>query len=131
MSIQPTLNATIYSTLGGTITNAGTAVYFLQAPDNAVLPYIVWDYVNEGEENTNPHRGKDCVLFIRAYASTPSAAGVIDGQIDTALHEKTLTITGWTNIQTRRENGMSMVETDSAGRKTYMCGADYRIRSAK
>jgi hypothetical protein len=131
MSIQPALNTAIYTAIGGTITSAGSRVYFLNAPDNPTLPYVIWDYVNEGDRNDTSHRLKNCVLFIRAYATTPAAAGTIDGQIDTALHEKTLSVSGWTNIQTRRENGMSLAETDAAGKKTYMCGADYRILNCK
>jgi len=131
MSIKPVLNTTLYNALKGTATDAGNRVYYLTAPDKAVMPYIIWDYVNEGDDNDNPHRGKNCIVSVRAYAATAAAAGAIDGQIDTALHGKTLSVTGWTNFQTQRENGYSLVETDAAGRKTYMSGAEYRIRSAK
>lgn len=131
MSIQPALNATIYSAIGGTVTTAGSAVYFIAAPDGRALPYIVFDYVNEGDDNDNPHRNKNCVVFIRAYAESPSVAGLIDGQIDAALHNKVLSVSGYTNFQTRRENGMSSMEVDSAKRKIYMSGADYRIRACK
>jgi hypothetical protein len=130
MSIIPAINTTLYNTLGGTVTLAGTLVFEAGAKDKCPLPYVLWSYVNEGEENDNPHRGKNCVVFIRAYAANAADAGTIDGQIDTALHNKVLTVTGWTNIQTRREDGHSMVETDAAGIKTWMVGADYRIRSA-
>lgn len=129
MSIQPALNASIYTALSGA-TNAGTAVYYLQAPDGKALPFIVFDYVNEGDDNDNPHRSKNCVVSIRAYASTPAAAGAIDGQTDTAIHRITLTVSGWTNFETKRENGYSMVENVS-GTKIYMSGADYRIRTTK
>jgi hypothetical protein len=130
MSIQPALNTTIYTALSGT-TNAGTRVYYLLAPDKATLPYIIFDYINEGDDNDNPHRAKNCVISIKAYAVTPAEAGVIDGQIDIALHHTVLSVSGWTNFQSRRENGYSLVDTDSAGRKTYMSGADYRFRMDK
>lgn len=131
MSIQSPLDTAIYTTLAGTYTNAGTAVFLQVAPDNYSLPYVVWSYVNEGDRNETPHRLKDVVVFIRAYAASPSAAKTIDSQIDSILHHKTLTITGWTNIMTRRENGYSLVETDSAGIKTWIRGADYRILADK
>jgi hypothetical protein len=127
VSIQGALNTAIYTAIGGTVTTAGTAVFFEKAPDKYPMPYVVWDYVNEADVNDTSHRLKNCVIFARAYASKPDTANGIDAQIDNALHRKTLTITGWNNIQTQRENGMSTVETDSAGVKTYMCGADYRI----
>ena len=131
MSIKPALNTTIFTALSGTITNAGSRVYYLQAPDKPTLPYIIFDYVNEGDDNDNPHRSKNCVMSFKAYATTPGAAGTIDGQIDTALHHTVLSVSSWTSFQSRRENGYSFVETDAAGVKTFMSGADYRFRLTK
>jgi hypothetical protein len=127
MSI-PALNTAIYSQLAGTNTAAGTKVYYLQAPDAAALPYIVFDYVASRDENMTKNRTKDCSMFIRAYAATPGQAGTIDGQIDGKLHNTGLTVTGYTNFWTMRENAYSLVEVDASGRKTYMAGADYRVR---
>ena len=131
MSIQCALNTAIYTAIGGTVTSAGTAVFFEKAPDNKPLPYVVWDFVNESDVNDTSHRLKNCVVFVRAYASTPTGANGIDAQIDLALHRKTLTVSGYINIQTQRENGMSLCETDTAGIRTYMSGADYRILNSK
>jgi hypothetical protein len=126
MSIIPTLNTTLYNTLSGA-TNAGTLVFEGMAKDKCPLPYVVWSFINEHDENDNPHRMKNCAVFVRAYAASAAAAGAIDVQIDTALHNKVLTVAGWTNIQTRREDGHSLVEVDPAGVRTWMVGADYRI----
>jgi hypothetical protein len=127
MSI-PALNTAIYSRLAGTYTSAGTKVYYLQAPDNAALPYIVFDYVASRDENMTQNRTKDCSMFIRAYGTTPGQAGTIDGQIDGRLHNVTLTVSGYTNFWTMRENAYSLSEVDASGRKTFMAGADYRVR---
>lgn len=123
------LNTAIYSTIGGTVTNAGTAVYYLTAPDNQALPYVVWDYVADADENLDANRTKNSLVFIRAFASTPQAAEAIDRQIDALMHLKTLTVTGWTNFWTARENAYSLESTDQAGRKVFMAGAEYRIRT--
>jgi hypothetical protein len=125
------LNAAIYSTIGGTATSAGSAVYFLNAPDAAALPYIVFDYTADITENMTPNETENAVIFARAYATTPGAAGTIDAQIKTKLHLKVLTVTGWTNFWTARENAFSLQETDAAGKHTYMAGAEYRIRIDK
>jgi hypothetical protein len=127
MSI-PALNTAIFSRLAGTYTTAGSAVYYLQAPDDTALPYIVFDYVADMDENYTANRTKNDVLFIRAYGSTPAQVGTIDVQIDGRLHAVTLSVSGYTNFWTRRENAYSLVETDASGRKTYMAGAEYRIR---
>lgn len=124
----PALNTALYSRLGGTATTAGTAVFFLQAPDNQPLPYIVFDYTADLDENMTANRTKNSVLFIRAYASTQAQAGTIDGQVDALLHFKPLTVTGWSNFWIARESGYSMTEVDAAGRKSYMVGGEYRVR---
>lgn len=122
------LNTAIYSKLGGTATSAGTAVFFEAAPDNQPLPYIIWDYVADQYDNQTPVDTVNAVVFVRAYASTRAAAGTIDGQIKALLHKATLSVTGFTNFQTRRENAYSQEETDKSGRMTYMAGAEYRVR---
>ena len=122
------LNTAIYSQLSGTHTTAGTKVYYLQAPDSAVLPYIVFDYVADRDENLTANRTKNCSMFVRAYGSTPAQAGTIDAQIDGRLHAGTFAVTGYTNFWTRREDAYSLVEIDESGRRTYMAGADYRVR---
>ncbi|HRS74554.1 MAG TPA: DUF3168 domain-containing protein [Anaerolineaceae bacterium] len=128
MSI-PALNTAIYTAIGGTLTSAGTAVFYLAAPDGQALPYIVWDYTADIDENMDRNRTRNSLVFIRAYASTAGAAGTIDGQVDALLHMKALTITGWSNFWTARENSFSSVETDQSGRKVFMAGAEYRIRN--
>ena len=75
------LNTAIYSTIGGTVTNAGTAVYYLTAPDNQALPYVIWDYVADQDENFDANRTKNSLVFIRAFAATPQAAEAIDAHI--------------------------------------------------
>ena len=122
------LDNAIYSKLAGTVTNARSAIYSPAAPDNATMPYIVWDYTADIDENANPNRSKNDLVFIRAYAATKAAAATIDGQIDGLLHMKPLTVTGYTNFWLARESGYSLVETGPSGRKTYMAGAEYRVR---
>ncbi len=124
------LNTAIYSKLGGTATTAGTAVFFEHAPDSQPLPYIVFDYVADIEDNNTPTEGINTVISARAYATTPTAAGTIDAKIKTLLHLATLTVTGYTNYWSARENGYSFVENQS-GKNVYMAGADYRIRLTK
>lgn len=122
------LNTALYSKIGGTATAAGSAVFFLQAPEAQALPYIVFDYTADIDENYTANRTRNSVVFIRAYAATQAGAGTIDGQVDTLLHLKPLTVTGYTNFWLARESGYSLSETDQSGRQTYMVGSEYRIR---
>ena len=127
----PALNTAIYSTLAGTVTAAGSAIFLDQAPDGQALPYVVFDYTSDQTENITPRDMNNAVLFIRAYATTKAQAGTIDQQVKSLLHLKTLVVSGLSNFWTARENAFSLTETDPAGRKTHMAGAEYRIRLSK
>ena len=130
------VSACIYTTLtqGTALTSllAGTAsVYKDKAPDDASYPYVVYNLHGGGEENQTPQRSKNVVYFIRAYSKTSTAnAGNIDTQVDSLLHGKTLTVTGWNNWYTVREGEIENTEVLSNGDRVYSAGALYRIKIA-
>ncbi len=131
------LDAAIYSRLTGTaITSllAGTSsVYHLQAPENSSYPYIVFSIQGGGDMNSNPHRVKNLVLFVRAYSNTSAKnAGSIDAQIDTALHMVPFTgISGYTGTWLAREQDLETVENPPTGAQIFMAGGLYRSRLAQ
>jgi hypothetical protein len=131
------LAAGIYSKLtGGTALTAllaGTAsVYHLQAPDNATLPYVVYNVQGGGDTNISPNRAKDLLVWVRAYtAESAKAAALIDNQVDALLHNGTITVTGWTNYWLARETDLATVENPPDGSKIYHAGGLYRVRLAQ
>lgn len=131
------LNTAIYGTLSGgtalTSLLAGTtSIYHLQAPDNADLPYVVFNIQAGGDENQTPKRRKNYVMYIRAYSETSAAnAGSIDAQVDTLLHGKTLSVSGWANFWCNREQDFDMIENLQSGEKIWMQGGLYRVRLEK
>ena len=131
------LNTAIYSRLQGTsgitsLLSGTTAIYNLQAPKNAVYPYIVWSHQGGGDENETANRTKNLLVFIRAYSGASAAqAGSIDAQIDTALHLSPLTVSGWTDFWLAREQDLETVENEPDGQRIYMTGGMYRIRLDK
>ena len=137
MSSQTVLNTALYTRLAGTAGTALTSlltggtttpsVFYNQAPDNISPPYVVFSYPSEIDSNLIKHRLKDIVLRVEGVTNTPALAGTIDGVIDTLLNEQELTVTGWTNIWLRRENGFHLVSTSEAGVRYYQTGADYRV----
>lgn len=139
MSSQNALNTAIYTRLSGgtalTSLLAGTtSLYFEQAPDNASLPYVLWLFPSEVDENTIQHRMKDVVIRAYGVASAPALAGTIDAQLDSLLHNGTLTFgtaTGWSPIWLRRENGYQLISTSESGVRYYTSGADYRVEITK
>jgi hypothetical protein len=127
------VTTSLYSTLSGgtalTSLLAGTtSVYNQQAPDAAVLPYVVFSKQGGGPENIDPGDRRDLTYYVRGYAATSKRAGEIDNAIDGLLHKKTLTLSGWRNFWTTRQTDIELVETGEDGEKTFSSGALYRIR---
>lgn len=106
-----------------------TAIYNMQAPDNATLPYVVFSLAGGGDENFDAHRTKNLVYFIRGYSKVSAAqAGSIDAQIDSAMHLQSLNVGGWSNFWTAREEDLTAVETLQNGEKIWMSGGNFRVR---
>lgn len=129
------LNAAIFTKLAASsaltslLANGTASLFSLQAKDNAILPYCVWGIQGGGDENFDAHRTKNIIYFIRAYSQVSEAqAGSIDAQIDAAMHRQTLSVSGWANFWTAREEDLSAVETLSNGQKIWMNGGYFRIR---
>jgi hypothetical protein len=132
MSAFNDLNTSIYNRLaGGTAlvtALGGTAIYYLQAPDNAVKPFVIWNFQAGGDENMTANRTKNLVILVRTFASTPKRAGEIDQMVDGLLHLQPLTVSGWTNFWLARESEVSLVENLPNVEKSYMAGGLYRVR---
>ena len=132
MSAFNALNTGILSTLsGGTAligALGGTAIYYQQAPDGAALPYVVWNYQGGGDENITQSRMKNLLVYVRGYAASPALAGTIDAYCDALLHNKTISVTGWSNFWTAREEDISLVENLPDNTRIYSEGGIYRIR---
>ncbi len=124
------LNAAIFSALssGTALVGAlgGTAIYHMQAPEGAALPYVVYSWQGGGRTNEVPNL-TNRVEFVRAYAANAAQAGTIDAYCKALLDNKTLTVTGWTNIWTVREDDYESVETPVNGVPVYAIGGMYRV----
>lgn len=135
MSAYNVLNTAVFNQLaGGTAlvtALGGTAIYYQQAPDEATLPYVLWNWQAGGDENMTSNRTKNMMALFRSFAVTPKQAGEIDALVDARLHLQTLTVSGWTNFWCARETDISLIENLPNGQKTYMAGALYRIRIDK
>lgn len=117
------------ASLTALLANGTASIYSLQAPDNATLPYVVFSHQGGGDENLDAHRTKNTVKYIRAYSQVSEAqAGSIDAQIDASLHLQTLSVSGWANFWTAREEDITAVENPPSGQKIYAVGGLYRIR---
>lgn len=133
MSVSLALGSAIYSKLTGSsnLTGllAGTgAVYRMQAPEAAALPFVVFGLQAGGPENITASDLRDEVYNVQAYARTPALAGSIDAQVSSLLHHGSLTVSGYTNIWCGRETDLEYTESEPTGAIIYHAGALYRIR---
>jgi hypothetical protein len=132
------LNTAIYSrlTAATALTNllSGTAaIYAIQAPENAVYPYVVYSLQSGIDENMTQNRTKNMLYYVRGYSKVSNAqAGSIDAQIDTALHLVPFTgVSGWTNFWMAREEDIELVENPPTGGQVFANGGVYRCRIDK
>ena len=113
----------LISELGG-----DTAIYYGVAPQETARPYVVFFNAGGGPDNTCPSDLTSEVYVVKAVADNLGGALTVDNACKTALHKQTLTVTGYTNIWTRRENELSLTEVSDDGTVIKHEGAYYRIR---
>ena len=126
------MGTAIYNTLkaGTALTTelGGTFVYADQAPDNASLPYIVFNHQGGGPENISPGNLQNDLWQIRGFASTRAQANRIDGDVTDLVHRVNISISGYTTVWCVKETNISLVENPPDGAKIYSAGGFYRVR---
>ena len=105
----------------------GTLIYNKMAPQSVGDKYVIFQWQGGGDENDTPTRGRSLVYSVFAIDTTIEGAAAIDGLIDTALRESTLTVSGWNNYHTVREGDINLVDTNSGETPIFRCGGLYRI----
>lgn len=132
MTVTTALETGLYaklSTAAALITElGGTAIYNKLAPQSPGSKYVVFQWQGGGDVNDHPKRSRDVLYTVQGVALTQAAAAAIDDDIDAALHNQSLTVSGWTAVDCQRENDINYVEMDSGGVARYHCGGIYRIR---
>ena len=127
------LEQAIYSRLAGgtalTTKLGGTAIYNAMMPRGSSYPAVVFGHQGGGDANQTPRRSKNVLYTIKAVSNlSMKAAGEVDALIDDLMHEHTLTVAGWDNYWTMREQDVRFVETTAEGSNFWHVGGIYRIR---
>lgn len=125
--------AALYARLTGTaaltaLLASATSVYNELAERDASLDYVVFSLNAGGPTNRSPRRAEMLVYLVKGLSTGAKTAGAIDDQIDAALHDQLLTVTGYTNYWLMRESRVRYVETTDAGKLIYHAGGLYRAR---
>ena len=125
----------LYTTLqGGTALTtllAGTvSIYDMQAPDGASMPYVVFNHQGGGPDNDSSRDVESNLWLVKVYSATSAAtASNIFDEADKLLHKRQITITGTTTWWCHREENVKLVENLPNGKRVYMRGGIYRIRT--
>jgi hypothetical protein len=128
------IDTALYDTLSaGTALTAllagTTSIYHGIAPRGSTFDYVVFQLQGGGDSNDTPRRNKDLIYTIRGVSDDGyKAAGLIDAAVDDLLHGATLTVSGWTNYWTHREQDIEYSETTDDGRNIWHVGGLYRVR---
>ena len=128
-------SAALYSTLkAGTALTAKlagtTAIYDMQAPDEASYNYLVFSHQGGGPDLVNKSDIESNLWFVRIYSNVSAkSATEAFAQADALLHKQNLSISGVSTFWCAREENLKLVETTPNGEKVYMAGGIYRIRT--
>jgi len=125
----------LYTTLQGgaalTTLLAGTvSIYDMQAPDGAAMPYVVFNHQGGGPDNINPSEIESNLWLVKAYSATGAAnASNIFAQADALIHRQNISIGSRNTFWFAREENVKLVENLPNGKRVFMRGGIYRVRT--
>lgn len=113
------------------ITNLATGgVHNTQALPDSDFPYVIYQYISKIDVYaTYTIRSGEAIYMVKALSDKPwpKEALDIDTQIDAALQDANLSISGFTQLRCRRENDMPSLIEDLGGKTIHQIGGIYRI----
>jgi hypothetical protein len=113
-------------------TSVGGRIYLDEAPQKTPYPYVVYSIVS-GVPDDNFKTDMDEILFqVSLFSSSTGATEIATmyNDLKTLLDDAVLTITGWTNVMTSRQNLTTMtdeVTTTDGLQKVKHWAVDYSI----
>jgi len=127
---QTATDTAIYSKLAGLGANFGTRVFAQLAPAGTATPYCIFFHVAGGEKNDSPARAVDLDYQIEVVSTVLSEARAGADTIKEALHNGTMTVSGWGVMAITAETPFERVDLVE-GKQWWRRGDTYRIRLNK
>jgi hypothetical protein len=128
----------LYDKLGTTsalttlLADGSASIYNGQVLQGDSFPVVVFSFQSGTDDNKTPNRAKQFLYLIKSVTSTKlQDSGDIDAEVDTALHNSSLAISGYTNYWLMREQGVRFTELGEDGKRYYHVGGIFRIRIAQ
>lgn len=130
-NLRVNLDTAVYTVLNiEAVTNEATGgVFNSLAPQETAPPYVVFQAMSKVDDYfAFTGRGGSAIYMIKAIDRSPwpKIAGDIDTQIDSAMQDASLSITGHSLLSCRRESDIYLVE-DQGGVTYQHVGGLYRI----
>ena len=129
-SLRSALDTAMFNALNvaGVLAAAPGGVYNTVAPAGAAPPYVVFQAVTKVDDYSFGARYAQATYQVIAVSRNPwpKEAADIDDDIDTALQDVALSITGYTALRCRRENDIYFQE-EVGGVLYHKIGGGYRI----
>ena len=132
-NLRVNLDSAVYEKLNiAAVTNEAVGGVLNQmAPEGTQTPFVVFQAMSKvGDYWSYTGRGGSAVYMIKVIDESrwPKAASDIDTQIDSAMQNASLSITGHSLLECRRESDIYLVE-DAEGRTFQHIGGLYRIEA--
>ena len=129
-NLRLNLDTALYAALNvaAVIAQATGGVWNSLAPRSANPPYVIFQAASKVEEYRFDGRGMTARYIVKAVSREPwrKLASTVDTQIDAALQDATLTITGFTQLLCRRETDFYLAE-EREGELWQHVGGVYQI----
>ena len=118
-------------------TDIGGRLFYSMAPDGAELPYAVYFFVSDVDEDTFTENMKEVYVQFSLYSGASSPAEILD--MDTHLaalfKDKVFTATGWTVVVMRRQQGNGPInvpaDTEAGTGRYWQFDIDFQITISK
>ena len=88
-------------------TDIGGRLFYAAAPDGAELPYAVYFFVSDVDEDSFTENMKEVYVQFSLFSgdSSPSNILLMDTHLTAMFKDKIFTVTGWTVVTMRRISG--------------------------
>ena len=128
---------TIFNTTNDFNTDVSGRLFFGAAPDGMEMPYAIFFYVSDVDEDTFTENMKEVYVQFSLFSGDSSPANILKADKDlTALFKDTIfTVTGWTVVTMRRISGSGPInvpaDTEAGTGKYWQFDSDYTILISK
>jgi hypothetical protein len=98
---------TVFNTTNDFNTDVGGRLFYATAPDGAELPYGLFFFVSDVDDDTFTENMRECYLQFSLFSGDSSPAAILkaDKDLTTLFKDTVFSVTGWTVVIMKRVQG--------------------------